>query len=183
MGMDRRSFLIASALLPSMAWADLYDDYINSTSKQPFVSFLGRKSGPVGHAFVGLGVKLNANLFVYEYLFGLYPKEGKKLQLKMIFSQVTGDLRNYADAKDIFSDTKWDVELLKDLTAAQHTAVKKQMEIWKVSAPPYNLLANDGKNCNALVGSVATMVGMKDPGGAGTTLPWHYIEALKKANP
>jgi hypothetical protein len=33
--------------ISSRAFADLYDDYINSTSKRPFVSFLTKAPAPV----------------------------------------------------------------------------------------------------------------------------------------
>ena len=80
MGFSRRQFLRGLIVVPlfglwsGTATADLYDDYTNSVSRQPFVAFLARPSeGDVdkpGHAFVGIGVELDNGLTVYERLLG-----------------------------------------------------------------------------------------------------------------
>lgn len=158
---------------------DLYDDYINSTSKQPFVSFLGREGSPssVGHAFVGVGVTLDATLYVYERFFGLYPaSSGVLVAVKSLFTRTSGRL-------DVtWADVKWDTEFRRPIDDDQKAVVLSRFEKWTSVAPEYSLLANDGKNCNALVGDVAASVSLSVPSGAGTTRPWKYIEALKSAN-
>lgn len=177
MPITRRSFLFA--LLPSStaARADLYDDYINSKSKKPFVAFLGRKSGTVGHAFTGVGTEIDSGLRVYERFFGLYPAEGGKLSaVKLVFSKTSGRIDH------TWNDVSWDVQFRRDITPEQKEAVLAQFQKWSADTPQYSLLANDGKNCNAMVADVAKVVGLQAPAGAGTTFPWNYIEELKKLN-
>ena len=91
--LSRRAILAAvGSLGASTARADLYDDYINSTSKRPFVAFLARKGVP-GHAFVGVGVDLESGLRVYERFFGMYPDSaGKMSSVNLIFSKTSGRL-------------------------------------------------------------------------------------------
>lgn len=161
------------------AWAgDLYDDYINSTSKKPFIAFLGREGtgGTIGHAFVGLGVRLDANLVIYERFYGLYPKDGSLAAIKSIFAPTSGKL----DAT--WDDVSWDTELNRPIDTSQKSKVLAQFEKWNSTAPQYSLLANGGMNCNSLVGDVAHSLGMKVPAGGGSTRPWKFIEALKSAN-
>ena len=40
------------------AFADLYDDFQNSVSKQPFIEYLAREETP-GHAFFAIGYILD----------------------------------------------------------------------------------------------------------------------------
>lgn len=157
---------------------DLYDDYINSTSKQPFVAFLGRQgsSSTIGHAFVGVGVRLNATLLVYERFYGLYPNNGALAAVKSVFSPVSGKL----DAS--WDDVSWDAELSRSVDANQKVKVLAQFDKWSSAAPQYSLVANGGINCNGLIADVARNLNMNVPGGAGTTRPWKFIEALKAAN-
>ena len=66
---SRRALLLATGLTSFIgtARADLYDDYINSSSKVPFVAFLARSpsvDGP-GHAYVGLGVEVDNGNVIY----------------------------------------------------------------------------------------------------------------------
>ncbi len=158
--------------------ADLYEQYLNSPSKQPFVSFLGRQGSlsTVGHAFIGVGVRLDATLIVYERLFGLYPKDGALAGLKSVFGPTSGKLdRDWADMS-------WDVELTRSIDLTAKAKVVAQLDKWKSDAPEYSLVGNGGANCNILVGDVARSLGMKVPQGAGSTRPWKFIEALKSAN-
>ena len=158
---------------------DLYDDYINSTSKQPFVAFLGRRgsSDSVGHAFVGVGVDLDAGLRVYLRLFGLYPKDDTTLGvIKSIFTPVSGKL-DYT-----WKDVSWTTELRKSIDDGQLANVLAKFDEWSSDAPQYSLLANNAFNCSALVGQVAALVGLSVPAGAGSTRPWKYVEALRAAN-
>ena len=184
MGVHRRSFLVLSTFpwlgsVPRLVRAeDLYDDYINSTSKQPFVGFLARQGSgdSVGHAFVGVGVRLDATLLVYERLFGLYPKNGALAGIKSVFGPVSGKL----DAT--WDDVSWDTELVRVIDAGQKEKVLAQFDKWSSAAPQYSLVANGGMNCNSLVGDVARSLGMKVPNGSGATRPWKFIDALKSAN-
>ena len=59
-------------LVPGVARADLYDDYINSVSKKPYVQFVGRKgtTSSLGHSFIGAGLELEAGLLLLERVFG-----------------------------------------------------------------------------------------------------------------
>lgn len=157
---------------------DLYDDYINSASKKPFVAFLGRQgtSSTIGHAFVGVGVSLDATLLVYERFYGLYPKNGSLAAIKSVFSPISGKL----DAT--WEDISWDTELNRPIKASQKVKVLAQFEKWSSAAPQYSLVANGGMNCNSLVSDVAQSLGMKVPDGGGSTRPWKFIEALKWAN-
>lgn len=181
----RRTFLVLGtaplcATLPLQSWAgDLYSDYINSTSKQPFVAFLGRQgsTSTVGHAFVGVGVRLDASLIVYEKLFGLYPKDGALAAIKSVFGPTSGKLDKTWD------DLSWDTELIHRLDDSQKAGVLSQFKKWTSSAPAYSLVANGGINCNGLVSDVARSLGMKVPENPGTTRPWIFIEGLKLANP
>lgn len=175
---SRRVFCIASVAYPSLARADLYDDYINSTSKYPFVSFLGRKgsSDSIGHAFVGAGIQIDSGLRVYERFFGLYPKDGSLAAIKSIFSKVSGQL------DQTWADLTWDTEMQVPILDIQKTLVMAKFEEWTDSAPKYSLIANGGMNCSGLVAQVAGLVGQIVPAGTGTTRPWKYIEALKNAN-
>jgi hypothetical protein len=174
--MNRRLFMAVMASVTTSAKAGLYDDYINSTSKKPFVAFLGRIGVP-GHAFIGVGVDLNSDLRVYERLFGLYPDSAGKLSsLKLIFGKTSGKL-DYQ-----WADLKWDTSYVKQISDAERSAVIAQMELWAKNAPKYSLLGNGGKNCNILAEDVAKSLKLKVPDGAGTTLPWHFIDKLKLAN-
>jgi hypothetical protein len=157
--------------------ADLYDDYLNSTSKQPFVAFLAR-SGTPGHAFVGVGVKLNAGLLVYERFFGYYPgASGAAEQAKLVLGRTTGALEHK------WADTSWDVSFTFNIDDNQRKKALAVADKWKQSDPQYNLFAQGGKNCNSFAAEVATAVGLKAPPGPGTTLPPAYIQKLKDANP
>lgn len=156
--------------------ADLYQDYLNSQSKLPFVSFQGRKGGfdTVGHAFIGIGVQIDAGLRVYERLFGLYPDGGTMKAVKSIFTPVSGKL------DESWKDLAWDTEIITSIDDDQRKSVLDKFEEWKGSAPMYSLLANDAMNCSSLVAVVAASVGMAVPQGAGSTRPWIFIKALKE---
>lgn len=167
--------LPALALAPP-ARADLYDDYLNSTSKQPFVMFLARNGIP-GHAFVGVGVQLSADLIVYERFFGYYPTgEDKLADAKLIFGKTSGAL-NYK-----WKDVSWDVTFRRDVDEKQKQAAIAVTDRWKGNDPKYNLFALGGKNCSAFVAEVAAAIGLTAPSGAGSMLPGSYIEKLRAAN-
>lgn len=154
---------------------DLYEQYLNSTAKLPFVSFQGRKGAldTVGHAFVGIGVQIDAGLRIYERLYGLYPEGGTIKAVKSIFTPVSGML------DQTWKDIRWDTDMIIPIDDSQRKSVLNQFQQWTGAAPDYSLLANDAMNCNALVSAVASSIGMKIPNGAGTTRPWKFIEALK----
>ncbi len=175
----RRSVLLSIAGIPVIARADLYDDYINSKSKQPFVAFLGRKgsTSTVGHSFVGTGVQIDSGLRVYERLFGLYPKDDSAIVgVKSAFSKTSGKL----DYK--WSDISWDTEIIRTVDEMTKKAVLAHFSAWSKDAPEFSVIANGGINCNVLTSLVAKTCSMKVPDGAGTTRPWKYIEALKDLN-
>lgn len=179
--LNRRKFslLAVATIASSRASADLYDDYINSKSKQHFVAFLARKGVP-GHAFVATGVKLEAGLVVYERFFGYYPAgdkaDGKATTVKMVFSKTSGALEYK------WSDTNWDVEYVANIDPDKKAAVLAVIDEWRKNDPKYNLFASGGKNCSAFASEVADTAGLKAPAGAGTTLPIDYIRQLKTAN-
>lgn len=175
---SRRGFCLGLTGLPFMAWADFYDDYINSNSKQPFVSFLARKGSlsSVGHAFVGVGVQVDASLRYYERLFGLYPQGNALAALKSALSPTSGQL-------DLtWKDLAWDAEIFKPVDDETRQAVLATFNAWSSAAPQYSLLGNGALNCNGLLAQVANDVGLTVPEGADTTRPWKFIEAIRKAN-
>lgn len=167
------------AAWPILSWADLYDDYINSSSKKPFVAFLGRRGSTdsIGHAFVGVGVQIDSGLRVYERLFGLYPKDGVLAAIKSAFSKQAGQI-DYQ-----WKDLKWDSEVIKLIDDPTKQAVLKQFAKWSATAPEYSLTENGGVNCSGLVAAVAKLAGLSVPSGAGSTRPWKFIENLKSSNP
>ena len=171
--------LLGTLGLLAAAWparADPYDDYLNSKSKQPFVSFLGRRGAP-GHAFVAVGVKLEAGLIIYERFYGYYPAEGGKANVvKLAFSKVSGKLDHQ------WADTKWEEEYQVNISDEQREAALKAFDRWKANDPKYNLFASGGKNCSSFAAEVATAVGLKAPAGAGSNFPADYIVKLKAAN-
>lgn len=175
---SRRQFLVlaAASLTHEIASADLYDDYINSKSKQPFVAFLARKGIP-GHAFIGIGVRLEAGLIVYERFFGYYPAAGGVAsEVKLVFGKVSGAI----DYK--WKDTIWDETYVVQVDDARKAFAMAVADKWKGADPRYNLFASGGKNCSTFAAEVAASVGLKAPDGAGSMLPASYIEKLKKAN-
>lgn len=169
---------ILGSVLPGSWATDLYDDYINSTSKVPFVAFLGREAtgATIGHAFVGVGVRLDATFTVYERIYGLYPKDGALAAVKSIFTPISGKIDS------TWADMSWDSEINRTIDANQKVNVLDQFEKWGSSAPQYSLLANDGMNCNSMVADVARSLEMTVPDGAGSTRPWKFIKALDSAN-
>ncbi len=182
---NRRRILLALGATPFCAGHslssradDLYDDYINSTSKLPFVTFLGRQAtlSTVGHAFVGVGVQLDATLLVYERFFGLYPKDGSLAAVKSVFGPTSGKL----DAT--WADVSWDTEFRRYMDDSQKALVLAQFLKWSSDSPDYSLVGNGGINCNGFVADVARSIGMKVPDDAGTTRPWKFIVALKSIN-
>jgi len=179
---SRRLFvgsMLAATTAP--AFADLYDDYINSTSKRPFVSFLARKSpGSVdkpGHSFIAIGTEIDAGLLFYEAIYGYYPADESKLnELKSIFTKVDGIL----DFK--WKDIGWDLEYRVSVYEDKKNAALAVVKTWKSTDPKYNLRANGGKNCSSFAAEVATAVGLKVPSGAGSKLPLTFMTDLKKMN-
>ena len=183
MKFHRRELMIGvlASSFPIAARADLYDDYINSVSRQPFISFFARTSdgslGKPGHSFCAVGTELDNGERVYEQLFGYYPKSETLFEeVKAVFTRVSGDLT----AK--FKDTGWQVEYRVPINEAQHTAVLKVYEKWKSSDPGYNLFANGGKNCSSFAAEVAQSVGLKVPSGVGSTFPIDFMTKLRDLN-
>jgi len=175
---SRRLLCVAMALTPVASIADLYDDYINSTSKHYFVAFLGRQgtTATIGHSFVGVGIQIDATLRIYERLFGLYPMDGALAAVKSVFTKTAGKIDRTWD------DITWDTELFMPIDETKRKLVLAKFQEWSGNAPKYALLGNGAINCSGLVAEVAKLTGLKVPDGAGTTRPWKYIEALKKAN-
>jgi hypothetical protein len=174
----RRDLLVLLGLtsFAKRALADLYDDYLNSPSKKPFVAFLARGGVP-GHAFVGLGVTLEAGLRVYERFYGYYPVGDDKAEVKKL---VLGKTSGAIDHK--WKDTSWEVSYIASIDNKARETVVSVLEQWKVDDPKYNLFASGGKNCSSLAGEVATAAGLKAPSGAGSMLPVDYIRKLKASN-
>ena len=176
--LSRRKLLawLSLGTLAAPVRADLYDDYINSTSKQPFVAFLARRGVP-GHAFVGIGVTLEAGLTVYERFLGFYPLlDGTPADAKLVFGQTSGAL----DFK--WHDLAWDEKYVVTVDDSKKAAALAVADTWRQSGSQYNMFAAGGKNCSSFVGEVATSIGLKAPGGAGSMFPADYIRALREAN-
>ena len=180
MDLTRRAVLTIGLLLGlcSGARADLYDDYVNSASKKPFVAFLARKSphsaGKPGHSFVGIGVEVDNGELIYLRLYGYYPNSSDVLtEVKALFSKVSGDIH-----EDI-QDVSWTVQYRVDVDDAVLAKAQAVFDSWKSADPKYNLLALGGKNCSSLVAETAAAIGLKVPSGAGSTFPVNYVQALK----
>jgi hypothetical protein len=151
----------------------LYDDYINSVSKKYFVDFLARRGVP-GHAFVNVRVSLSADLEIALAAFGIYPDSGKKLSgIKSIISPTDGEL------KYTFDDLDWSTRFTVEASDEQAKTILKKLNEWKQETPKYSLFADGGLNCNALVAAVAKELGLRIPNGAGSTLPWFFIDELR----
>lgn len=180
----RRSLLLAAGIgivAPSVARADLYDDYINSVSKQPFVAFLARQSpGAItkpGHSYVGIGVELDNGLTVYERLLGYFPKDESTFgQIKAVFSKVSGSLAAQ------MPDLVWTVEYRVKVNAIQRIAAIAVTEQWLSNDPKYNMFAQGGKNCSSFAAEVAASVGLKVPSGPGGKFPVTFMQELKQMN-
>ena len=168
--------LAGSVVVVGTSRADLYDDYINSRSKHPFVVFLARGGFP-GHAFVGTGVDLEAGLRVYERFYGYYPITGDKVAaIKLALGKTSGAIEYK------WKDTSWDVNYLVPIDDAKKAAILAVLDRWKSDDPKYTLVASGGKNCSSLAGEMAEAAGLKTVGGAGTMLPVEYVRKLKAAN-
>lgn len=186
--MKRREFVLSCIPLMVLsaitrpAFADLYDDYINSVFKKPFVSFLARESpGSIdkpGHAYIGVGVELDNGLLVYEKLLGYYPVDELTWgEIKASFSTASGELKSKID------DVAWDVEYRVDTDDTGHSKALAVADRWMASDPKYNLFANRGKNCSSFVSEIATALGLKLPNDdPGATWPVNYIQKLKAMN-
>src|SRR5205809_755137 len=141
MNYSRRLFLFLSAIATvSPAHADLYDDYINSVSKQPFVSFFARDDTLSGHAFIAVGTELDNGLTVYEGIFGYYPASGDKK-----FMKFRGSDRGMITFKN--NDYPSTIRYRKNVDTGNKNKVLAVLDKWKSNDPKYNLLARDGKNC------------------------------------
>ena len=174
----RRNMILGTVifLLPKFAVGDLYDDYINSTAKKPFVAFLARNGVP-GHAFVGIGVQIDSGQLVYEALYGYYPGDsGMLASVKLLFSKVSGAI----DYK--WQDISWDVTYKVTVDDSQKAAALNVAKQWQSTDPKYNLINSGGKNCSAYVAEVAKAIGLSAPNGAGNMLPINYIRALRDFN-
>lgn len=178
MNVTRRLFfgVIGSVMVTRAARADLYDDYINSVSRQPFVSFFARDDTATGHAFVAIGTELDNGLTVYEGIYGYYPKNGTKQAMKIYVSE-----RGVVTFKE--NDYPSSIKFRKNV---DNNAKKKALEVfsrWNQNDPKYNILAVGGKNCNSLVKEVATSIGLKIPTeNPGLVFPADYITKLKSEN-
>jgi len=165
----------------SQTRADLYDDYINSRSRQRFVSFLARTSdgrlGKPGHSYVAVGIELDNGLRVYERLFGYYPRtETAFEEVKAVFTRVSGDLRSQ------IRDVAWQVEYRVPVDDAKHRAALAVVQRWSATDPGYNLFANGGRNCSSFAAEVAQAIGLRVPSGAGSKYPIDFMSELRDIN-
>lgn len=179
--LTRRTFVQGSAVLlvsSFSARADLYDDYINSVSKQPFVSFFARDDTLTGHAFVSLGTELDNGLTVYEGIFGYYPAGSGKMDI----------IKTFVGTKGIVTFKENDypskIRYRKDVDDATKEKAKVVLSVWTSDDPKYALFGNGGKNCNVLVKEIAEAMGLNTPSDSpSSTFPENYIRKLKEANP
>lgn len=178
MKISRRLFLLVPplVLLRTAAKADLYDDYINSRSRQPFVSFFARDDTSTGHAFVSVGTELDNGLTVYEGVYGYYPASFEKKIMKF-----RGADRGIITFKE--NDYPSAIRYRKNVDDSKKAKALAIFDKWKSEDPKYNLLAYGGKNCNSLVKEVAQAIGVKIPAdNPGVTFPANYIRLMKEAN-
>ena len=140
------------------------------------MTFFARDDTATGHAFVGTGVELDNGLLFYEGLFGYYPAEGGKSELKALW-------RTDGDIKATWSDLNSSITYRVPLSDARMQEVLDALAKWKSSDPGYSLLALKSNNCSVLAKDVAQSVGLKIPSAnSGTTFPAAYIAKLKDAN-
>ncbi len=168
-------------MLPGVAVADLYDEYINSRSRQRFVAFLARTSdgrmGKPGHSYVGIGVELDNGLRVYERLFGYYPRSETTFEeVKSTFTRVSGDLRSQ------IRDVAWQVEYRVPVDDAKYRAALGVVQRWSANDPGYNLFANGGRNCSSFASEVAQAIGLRVPSGAGSKFPIDVMTEFRNLN-
>ncbi len=177
MTISRRMFIgVAISAASSPAWADLYDDYINSVSKQPFVSFFARNDTITGHAFIAVGTELDNGETVYEGIFGYYPANGAEKIMKF-----RGSGAGMITFKE--NDYPSTIRFRKNVDDDGKTGVLAVLDKWKSDDPGYNLLALGRKNCNSLAREVAQTLGLKLPAeDPGTTFPANYITDLRNLN-
>jgi hypothetical protein len=178
MKISRRLFLVSasSMIFPTVARADLYDDYINSRSKQPFVSFFARNDTASGHAFVSVGTELDNGLTVYEGIYGYYPASGDKKIMKFRSSD-----RGIITFKE--NDYPSTIRYRKNVDDTKKRKALAVFDKWNNDDPRYNILAMGGKNCNSLAKEVAEAIGLKIPAdNPGLTFPADYITRLRTAN-
>jgi hypothetical protein len=178
MNISRRLLLAASIsfLISPPVKADLYDDYLNSVSKVPFVAFLVRGGFP-GHAIVAIGVELDNGLLFYESILGYYPKDQSIMgDIKATLSAVPGVLEFQ------FKDLSWEINYRIVVTETQKQAALAVAKTWLASDPKYNLLALGGKNCSVFAGEVAKAIGLKVPSGPGRKLPIDFVRELSALN-
>jgi hypothetical protein len=107
-----------------------------------------------GTAFVGTGVELDKGLLFYKGLFGYYPAEGGKSELKALW-------RTDGDIEATWSDLNPSITYRVPLSDARMQEVLDALAKWKSSDPGYSLLALKGNNCSVLAKDVAQSVGPK----------------------
>ncbi len=163
--------IVLRFLPPSLASSDNSQLYESSRSHRPYVLFVGRDGVP-GHAFVVLGEELDNGLKWDVGVFGFYPKEGKKVEIKQLIN-TPGKI----DFKWV--DLQRDVEYRVYVDDKEMKSVRVVLEKWKDSS--YSLFDN---NCSQMVSEVATSIGLLLPPGSkpGNAFPSAYIQALKSYN-
>jgi len=179
----RRGLILSLASVPFLATterasADLYDDYINSSSRKLFVSFFARSLAidSPGHSFVAIGVELDNGLTVYERFMGLYPAGGILKSFKSAITPVDGAIAQK------FADLDWSVEYQVDVTVTQHRAATEVTDRWLADTTRYSLLAQGGSNCNLFAAEVAQAIGLSTPKAADKTLPQIFIKRIAELN-
>lgn len=182
---SRRLFIIFSICAPlgNVARADLYDDYINSSSRRPFISFLARRSGEdadrgfPGHSYIAEGFEIDNGLKIYTRILGYYMQdESVKSLFKGVLSKTSGKL----DQK--LEDILWDVNFTVLVDEAQTKKAGAVIDKWMKEDPSYNLFASGGKNCSSFASEVAVAIGLKVPSNPGSKLPIKFMRELRDLN-
>jgi len=140
--LTRRIFILSSAVLlvsPLSVRADLYDDYINSVSKQPFVSFFARDDTLTGHAFVALGTELDNGLTVYEGIFGYYPANSGKMDVVKTLVGTEG----VVSFKE--NDYPSKIRYRKNVDEETKEKAKAVLSSWQSNDPGYALFGDGAK--------------------------------------
>ena len=167
---------VTLSAVASVAYADLYDDYINSRSRQSFVSFFARSDTVSGHAFVAVGTELDNGLTVYEGIYGYYPESGDKK-----FSKFRGSDRGMITFKE--NDYPSSIRYRNNVYDTKNKAVLEVFKKLKSDDPRYNLLTIYGKSCNNLAKEIAGKLGLRIPTGeSGFIFPTNYITNLRDLN-
>jgi hypothetical protein len=143
---------------------------MTEVSKHYFVEFLARPTQAFGHSFVRFGVTDKAGHDSTTSTLGFYPvdKTGNAVfDTPGVISHRKRDLASQSTVK---------YRLL--VSKSSYLKTLRTTQLMEKSWVRYDLI---GHNCNHLVGQIARVLGLNDPGEYADT-PENYVRALKGQN-